>query len=166
MKTAWFQKALATGLISIIFLSGCGRIKSIGEKFKSERPQKLVKQELIVQTKAGEAEFDVQIADEPVERAKGYMFRKKISDDEGMWFVFGEDAPIKFWMRNVKFSLDLIFVDKNFVVKEIIPDVPPCEQDPCETYGPTDPVRYVLEIKGGLASEKGIQLGDTVSLRN
>jgi len=43
-------------------------------------------------------------------------------------------------------------------------EVPPCDRDPCPTYGPDDPVDAVLELRGGRAEQLGLELGDSVEV--
>lgn len=79
-----------------------------------------------------------------------------------MWFLFGEDSEKVFWMKNVTFPLDMIFIDASFVIRKIIRMVPPCIQEPCPRYYSGAPVRYVLEVPGGYCGSKGVKEGQKV----
>lgn len=110
-------------------------------------------------------EFSLEIADTDEARARGYMFREKVGPDEGMLFVFDRAAPHGFWMRNCKVSLDIIWLDANFRVAHIAPDVPPCADDEeCPSVYPMRPGRYVLEVAGGTAAREGLEVGQRIDV--
>jgi uncharacterized protein len=114
---------------------------------------------LVVTTAAGQASFTIEIADDDEKRAAGLMFREEMADDHGMLFVFDRTRPVSFWMRNTPMALDLVFIDEDGVVRDILPGVPFSEA----SIGPRDPVRFVLEIRSGIAQKAGIAAGDRVS---
>lgn len=97
------------------------------------------------------------IADSQSERAKGLMFMDEIAESEGMWFIFDDDGYLSFWMKNVKFSIDILFIDSNFVIKKIWSSIKPCMEDPCETYQSGFKARYALEVKSGFCLRHGIE---------
>ena len=72
-----------------------------------------------------------------------------------MLFIFDEQSPKTFWMKNTKIPLDMVFLDSNWTVVEIKRDVPPCFEDPCERYTSL-PAQYVLEVNAGAAREIGV----------
>lgn len=104
----------------------------------------------------------VELADTPSKAELGLMYRKGLPEGDGMWFIFGEDAERAFWMKNVIFPLDIIFIDKNFSILKIAKMVPPCIQEPCPRYYSSAPARYVLEVPGGYCERKGVKEGQKV----
>nr|WP_330219967.1 DUF192 domain-containing protein [Chroogloeocystis siderophila] len=108
--------------------------------------------------------INLEVARTPQEQATGLMYRDTIADDRGMLFVFEPARPVGFWMKNVRFPLDMIFLE-NGRVKAIAPAVPPCQAEPCPTYGPETPVNQVIELRGGRAAELGIRVGDRLDIR-
>ncbi len=73
-----------------------------------------------------------------------------------MLFVYEAEAPVAFWMRNTLISLDMIFVDRRGVVRQVHHKAVPRD----ETMIPSgQPVLAVLEINGGLAKALGIVAG-------
>ena len=111
--------------------------------------------------------YDVEIADEGVERMNGLMRRESMESDKGMRFVFDAPAPhLAFWMKNTLIPLDMVWVDQNMHIVAIEHNVPPCKTQECPTYDPGSvPARYVLEINGGLAHKYGFVVGDIVQLQ-
>lgn len=101
-----------------------------------------------------------ELAVSDAERARGLMFRESLRVDQGMLFVFEEEGIHSFWMKDTWIPLDMIWLDSAKRVIHIEADVPPCREDPCPSYGPMIPARYVLELKAGGAAEYGIKLRD------
>jgi uncharacterized membrane protein (UPF0127 family) len=101
-----------------------------------------------------------ELAVTDVERARGLMFREKLLPDQGMLFVFEDDDFHSFWMKNTLIPLDLVWLDAARRVIHIEADVPPCREDPCPTYGPKIPARYVLELNSGSLAAWGVKLYD------
>jgi uncharacterized membrane protein (UPF0127 family) len=110
----------------------------------------------------GSERFMVEIADTVESRAKGLMFRKNIPENYGMLFVFEREEIQAFWMKNTLTSLDIIFLDKHKRVINMIPNVPPCQADPCPSYQSVRPAKYVLELRGGRLNGLDLKVGDVI----
>lgn len=106
--------------------------------------------------------FEAEIAVTEAERARGLMHRDALPRDRGMLFVFPEVGQHRFWMKNTRIELDIVFIGPDRRIVGISHRVQPCREDPCETYGPAGEVAYALEIAGGLAREKSFAAGDLV----
>ncbi|HTG22061.1 MAG TPA: DUF192 domain-containing protein [Reyranella sp.] len=114
---------------------------------------------LIITTGAREIKFDVELALNDAERARGLMFRDKLGPYDGMLFDFYQDAPVSFWMKNTLIPLDMVFIAGDGTVKHVHANAVPLSTDPI----PSEfPVRAVLEINGGSAKLLGIKPGDKV----
>jgi hypothetical protein len=105
-----------------------------------------------------------EIADTPERVARGYMFRRKVREGEGMIFVFPRADLHPFWMKNTRVPLDMIWLDDDGSVVHIEASVPPCRADPCPGYGPPRISRYVLEVRAGTAAREGLKLGDRLRI--
>lgn len=85
---------------------------------------------------------------------------------EGMLFVFGERHIPRFWMKEMKFALDFVWIDGD-TVTEITKQVQPPKEDQSLSqlplYSPQQPITWVLEIPAGSADEWGIAVGDRVT---
>jgi uncharacterized protein len=103
--------------------------------------------------------FTVEIARTAPQQAKGMMFRTELADDRGMIFPFGEQRMASFWMKNTVIPLDIIFIGGDGRIVNIAANAVPYSTDPVES---TAPVVAVLELRGGLAAERGIKAGDRV----
>ncbi len=103
-----------------------------------------------------------ELALTPEEHRRGLMFRKKIPEDYGMLFVFEREEYQWFWMKNTYIPLDIIWIDKDKRIVYIAENCKPCLKEDCPSYGVEIPVKYVLEIRGGMAKEYGIDVGDRI----
>ena len=93
---------------------------------------------------------------------KGLSLRTSLEEDHGMIFIFDEEKNQTFWMKNMLFPLDLIFIDKNKVITNIF-FAEPCKTDPCEIYG--SKAMYVLEVNKGFAEKNDVKPGQKVKLK-
>jgi len=109
---------------------------------------------------SGESVVYVEISQTDIERSMGLMFREGLAPGSGMFFVFESEDRYGFWMKNVNFALDIVWLDSNLQVVDVSSNVLPCVADPCKTYLPSRPVRYVLEVPSGFAAENDVGVGD------
>ncbi|MBN2198296.1 MAG: DUF192 domain-containing protein [Candidatus Aminicenantes bacterium] len=101
-----------------------------------------------------------ELAVTDAERQMGLMHRPRMNADQGMLFVFAEEDFHPFWMKNVRFAIDILWLDKNRRVVHIASRVPPCLRDPCPSYPSPLPAMFVLELKSGEAEARGLKLSD------
>lgn len=91
------------------------------------------------------------------------MNRDYLPDDECMLFVFSQQGYYYFWMKNVAFPLDLIWITREGYVTHI-QSAGPCLEDPCEAYKPSGPALYVVEANLGFALESDVVEGSQVEI--
>ena len=107
----------------------------------------------------------VDLALTPAEQAQGLSGRQSLKDDEGMLFVFPTtdiDQIHKFWMKDMNFSIDMIWIDKNMQVVYIEKNAKP-ESYP-NVFGPDSDAPYVLEVVSGFADKNNLKVGDRVQI--
>ena len=96
----------------------------------------------------------------PEERAQGLSDRPDLAPDTGMLFIYRQQNRYSFWMRNMHFPLDILWISANCIVADASLNVPPPEPgqttDQLPRYSPAVPVQYVLEINAGEAAARGI----------
>ncbi len=107
----------------------------------------------------------VDVAETPKDREQGLMGRSVLPEEEGMLFIYETASAPAFWMKNMNFPLDIIFLGSDKSIVDITTMASPCKtaDDACSRYKPNHPSRYILEVMGGFAEKYGVQLGDTVS---
>lgn len=105
--------------------------------------------------------LQVEIARTETERMHGLMNRQDLPDRHGMVFVFPDQQPRSFWMKNTPLFLDIIFIDQDGKIVHIHRKARPYDETPIPS---RKPARYALEIKGGEADRLGIAVGNSLSL--
>jgi uncharacterized membrane protein (UPF0127 family) len=106
-------------------------------------------------------ELKIEVADEVSERSQGLAGRNNIGQDHGMLFVFTTEDYHSFWMQDVRFSLDFIWIDSNKKIVDITKDVSPGTFP--LSFTSSQPAQYVLEVNAGFVKEHDIKIGDIVS---
>ncbi|MDJ0844994.1 DUF192 domain-containing protein [Crocosphaera sp.] len=159
-------KKISLTLLISLFLMGCS--PSTQAKYAKDGSQEMTDKgqylpiEATVQIK--ETLIELEVAKTPEQQQMGLMYRQSLDKNRGMIFVFGQLRPVRFWMKNVNISLDMIFLSHG-KVKAVFDNVPPCTVDPCPTYGPENLVDQVIELPGGRAKELGIEVGDELDIK-
>lgn len=115
----------------------------------------------------GSSTIYAQIADTENKRSLGLSYTPKIDDNAGMLFVFEDSAPRNFWMRDMYFDLDIIWLDENKQVVGFFEHVSKDtynHKNPEESkiYHSPDNVKYVLEVNSGTIERLKIKTGDTL----
>lgn len=137
----------------LIFLVSCAR--NYNENFN----------EILIDNGKSLIKINVEIADDNNERIKGLMFKEKLNENSGMFFIFDEDDYQTFWMKNTLIPLDIIFIDKNFEIVDIKYAVP-CKADPCALYKSSKLAKYVLEVNGNFTRKNNIEIGNKISIKH
>jgi uncharacterized membrane protein (UPF0127 family) len=85
-----------------------------------------------------------------------------MEDGQGMLFIFPDVAYHSFYMKNTKFPLDIIYIDNELTISSIIKNAQPLNEASLPSQAP---VKYVLEVNGGLSDSWGIQSGDRIQFQ-
>ncbi|MFH1507762.1 MAG: DUF192 domain-containing protein [Candidatus Omnitrophota bacterium] len=101
----------------------------------------------------------VEVVDSPEDRSRGLMFRDKLGEKEGMLFIFDERGRHNFWMKNMQFPIDIIWINQDKVIVDIRKNIPPCKNE-CPSYTPQINAKYVLEVNAGFIEKNKIGIGD------
>jgi uncharacterized membrane protein (UPF0127 family) len=109
--------------------------------------------------------FAVEIADTSEKQALGLMFRNSMEADQGMLFIFPNESPRSFWMKNTRIPLDIMYFDKELKMVSISADTPPCKVTRCPSYPSKAPAMYVLELNAGAAKKLGVGEGNKLTLK-
>jgi uncharacterized protein len=103
--------------------------------------------------------YAVEIADDDAERVRGLTFREHLAPGGGMLFVYPDEAPRGYWMKNTRIALDILYFDGEGRLVAQHRDVPPCTGRVCPRYPSGRPARYVLELAAGQAARLGLREG-------
>ncbi len=105
-----------------------------------------------------------RLAQTPLQQAQGLMKVKFLPEDEGMLFIFSNEASRSFWMKNTYIPLDLIFISKDKKIVEIKSNFEPCfKGEKCPLYKSQQKAKYVLEVNGGFCEKYQIKEGDLLN---
>ncbi|MBM3228574.1 DUF192 domain-containing protein [Candidatus Pacearchaeota archaeon] len=108
--------------------------------------------------------FEIEIADTSEKRISGLSNREFLEENKGMLFVFPEESVPGFWMKDMKFPLDIIWINRNLEIIGIDKNQIPCEENDCIILYPPSNILYVLEITSGLSEKYGFEIGNKISL--
>lgn len=111
--------------------------------------------------KINNTQIVAEIADEQDERQIGLSNRENIGEYQGMLFEFDSEDYYGFWMKDMRFSLDMVWLNGDKRVVSVEKVVSP-ESYP-RVYYPARPSQYVLELPEGTADRLGIEAGDRLS---
>jgi len=105
----------------------------------------------------------VEIVNTPVKQWQGLSDRKFLAKNKGMLFVFSSLESRTFVMRRMNFSLDIIWIKDNKILK-IDKNLPPEGEDYLKRYNSNYKVNYVLEVNGGFTDKNSIKVGDEIKI--
>ena len=104
----------------------------------------------------------VSIANTPQAHEAGLGGRTGLAPDEGMLFIFREEGKHVFWMKDMSFPIDIVWIASDgrvvYLAQNVSPDTYPM------SFVSTAPARYVLELPAGFSSEYAVIIGDIVRL--
>ena len=156
-------KKFFIGIISALAIGACGN--------QSKNNTSEIKSQEIAFTKEGNLQLfngqgtlitslDIEIADNDYETETGLMHRTAMKKNRGMLFIFKDEQPRYFYMKNTEFSLDIIYLNAQQKVVSFIENAEPFNENSLPS---EEPAKYVLEINSGLIKEWGIQKGDSIT---
>jgi uncharacterized membrane protein (UPF0127 family) len=105
-----------------------------------------------------------ETADTPASRIRGLSGAAPLGEGEGMWFDFITPGLPGIWMKEMKFSLDILWFNEDFRLVYMKENAEPFSYP--EVFTPSSPARFVLEVPAGFAQKHGVVLGETVSVQN
>lgn len=116
----------------------------------------------------GPTKVAVEVETNAADQARGLSGRASLPAGSGMLFVFDSDAYRPFWMKDMQFSIDIIWIDSSGRVVTVIPNLSPDTYyaHPPQTFVSTLPARYVLEVPAGFAAQNNIYEGAVMTFGN
>ena len=133
------------------------RIKNIREpQFKKEGELEFLRKN----QKEPVRKIDVELAENRDEILQGLMYRRSMDDSKGMLFIFEQEEPQSFWMKNTVIPLDIIYVNSKMEIVKIFKNTVPFSE---KSLPSEKPATYVVEVIGGYTDKYGIREGDLIS---
>jgi len=106
--------------------------------------------------------LQLDVADSPQERRDGLSNFDSLADNQGMIFLYEESGTYGFWMKDMSFPIDIIWLDKNNRVVKVKRSAQPASFP--ETFSPDRPAKKVIETPSGWTEEQNIKTGDQLTL--
>ena len=114
-----------------------------------------------------DTKFQVELAETNTEKQIGLSKTENLPENEGMLFLFDTPDFYSFWMRDMKFPIDIIFINGNKVTTIISNALPPSETGgSLPTFQPTQKSDKVLEVNAGIAKKYNITEGSVIDINN
>jgi hypothetical protein len=111
----------------------------------------------------GSVTVEVSIADDDSERGQGLSGVSLLPEFSGKLFVFDEPSTPAFWMKDMLFAIDILWIDEGGTIVDITKSFTP-ESYPTSV-APALPVRFVLEVNAGFADRHGVVIGQSVNIK-
>lgn len=106
---------------------------------------------------------ELERAETVAEQHQGLMHRTDLCTDCGMIFVFDDQSPRAFWMKNTPTSLDMIFIRSDGTISEIHQSTTPNTET---TYDSNGPIQYVLEAPAGYVQRHQLRVNQQLDIQN
>ena len=115
----------------------------------------------------GNQKLTLEVVSKRADMEKGLSGRRSLAQNRGMVFLFNTSDYHAFWMKQMQFPIDIIYVQDKKIVS-IFDSVPAPTKNTSENelpvYMPTAPANRVIEVNAGLAKKNNVKVGDTVDL--
>ena len=147
------KRILIISFILLFVLSGCV-IKE--QKIKENYNNKLLINNIPISVEIVSGVFEMQ---------RGLSGRDKMCENCGMLFIMTDLGIHHFWMNEMIFSLDFIYIENNKIV-EIFKNVPVYTESDYTKINPTKNSDMVLELNAGFLDKNNIKIGDEIKLIN
>ena len=133
-------------LIIVILTTGCSILKNNNDY-----------------AKINGIKINLEITQSQNDKIRGLSNRKDLSQDSGMLFQYSDYQIRGFWMKDMLFPIDIIWI-KNDVIVGIEKEIPPATDDNLKTYYPPLPINTVLEVNAGFSDKNNIKIGDSINI--
>jgi uncharacterized membrane protein (UPF0127 family) len=143
---------VALGYISYCFVTKSCTLSSV---------RKLTSNQVVIKPPKGE--IVAEVVDTPASRELGLSGRTGLKKDEGMLFVFDKPGKYGFWMKDMLFPIDMVWISEDGLVVNVERNVTP-ESYP-KAFINTIDAKHVLEINQGTAVTYGMYIGSKVDIK-
>ncbi|MGB5943615.1 MAG: DUF192 domain-containing protein [Leeuwenhoekiella sp.] len=128
-------------------------IKRAEVAFTKEGELQILRNDSVLKT------LDIEIADNEYETQTGLMYRSQMAENQGMLFIFDKAEAHSFYMKNTQIPLDIIYIRADSTVAKIIKNAEPYNE---RSIPSGEPVKFVLEVNAGKATDWNVTSGDRV----
>jgi uncharacterized membrane protein (UPF0127 family) len=108
----------------------------------------------------GSTSVQASVADSMPERIKGLSDTPYLPEGVVKLFAFGTEGEHSIWMKDMNYSLDIIWVARDGIIVHIEEHVAP-ETFP-QSFASPKPAWYVIEANAGFVASSSVAVGDLV----
>ena len=114
----------------------------------------------------GDVTIQAEIADTSPLQTRGLGYRDSLDPGTGMLFDFGSAAPQSFWMKGMRFCLDIIWIERGEITgaAQSVCPIPNATDAELPRYASGEAVSFVLEVPAGTMAKQGWVTGTTVRI--
>jgi uncharacterized protein len=105
--------------------------------------------------------IEAEVADTFLSRMRGLSGRKNLAENKGMFFIFGDSSARSFWMKDMNFPIDIIWINGDKVVG-FAENAPVPDEKGIPSFRSPEAVNKVLELPAGSVKRIGIKIGDEI----
>ncbi|WP_339635151.1 DUF192 domain-containing protein [Bizionia echini] len=163
MKRPYFKIVCLSASLFVLGATSCKdepkKPKQAEVTFKKEGTLELIKKtnDSVIAT------LDIEIADNEFETQTGLMYRESMKANRGMLFIFPDEQPRSFYMKNTRFALDLIYLDTDKKVVSFQENAQPFNEGSLPSNAAA---KYVLEVNAGLVKQWQLAVGDSMAFKS
>lgn len=155
MKKVIFLYGIVVIILVVLALTQAGRLSSIFN-FDLKRSSSAVT--------INDQTYKVTVVDTDATRQQGLSGKKSLKENEGMLFVFQQKGKYPFWMKDMNFPIDIIFINDD-TITDITKNAEPNDSADRPQYAPSQDINYVLEVNAGETDKKNVKVGDKVTIQ-
>lgn len=117
------------------------------------------------QAEIGQSKINLQVVKSEKDRMKGLSGKTSLGQNDGMLFVFDAKGKYPFWMKGMKFPIDIVYINDDTVVYLVENAAPEGQAPSLTVYTPDASANFVLEVNAGMAKKLGIKKGTKIILK-
>lgn len=158
----WLKTTLSVLLLALIFVAYLVTHNPVKRQESVSKKQESVSSLAFNHALTiGKKQLFVAFAALPPEQERGLSDTASLADDQGMLFLFPTETKPSFWMKDMNYALDIVWIDGNKKVIEITPNLDPKTYP--KSFTSKSPAQFILEVPAGFAEKNDIVVGTQVS---
>lgn len=110
----------------------------------------------------GNNNINTKVADDPKSLEMGLSNTESLGPNDGMFFVFDMPSQKFFWMKDMNFAIDIIWIDEDFKITGVVQNAQPSSYP--KTFSSPNDTKYVLEVNSGYFAKHNLHIGDKVKV--
>ncbi len=155
----WGRALGIAGLLTVLSVAALTVALSERRIVSAQDATSFARTSLAIETQSGLHQFEMEVAQEPAQLARGLMGRRSLAADAGMLFIYPRSHRVAMWMKDTLLPLDMLFVRSDGVIDSVVERTTPMSLAPIRSKGD---VQGVVEVNAGTVKRLQIKAGDRV----